>query len=112
MSSFNEKWEKIVIMIKKTITDNIEISANKNTLKSEMILNNNYEVDFAKDKTINSLLGFYSKLYTSRFNESENMVNIRTINSKLVTIDIISGSYLNGYATHNLLVLSRCLPRV
>ena len=35
--------------------DNIEISANTNTLKSEMILKNNYEVDFRQDKSINSL---------------------------------------------------------
>ena len=76
--------------------DNIEISANTNTLKSEMILKNNYEVDFTKLITINSLLGFDSKLYTSRFNESENMVNTLTISSILVNIDIISGSYVNG----------------
>ena len=41
--------------------DNIEISANTNTLKSEMILKNNYEVDFRQDKSINSLLGFKNK---------------------------------------------------
>ena len=76
--------------------DNIEISANTNTLKSEMILKNNYEVDFRQDKYINSLLGFRSKLYTPGFNESENMVHILTINSILVNIDIISGSYANG----------------
>ena len=76
--------------------DNIEISANTNTLKSEMFLKNNYEVDFRKDQSINSLLGFHSNLYTSGFHESENMVNILTINSKLVNIDIISGSYVNG----------------
>ena len=35
---------------------NIEISANTNTLKSEMILKNNYEVDFSQGKFINSLL--------------------------------------------------------
>ena len=35
----------------------IEISANTNTLKSEMFLKNNYEVDFRKDKSINSLPG-------------------------------------------------------
>ena len=63
---------------------------------SEMILKNNYELDFRKDKSISSLLGFKSKLYTSLFNESENMVNILTINSILVNIDIISGSYANG----------------
>ena len=53
-----------------------------------MIPKNNYEVDIIQDKFINSLLGFHSKLYTSGFNESENMVNILTIN--------ISGSYVNG----------------
>ena len=36
--------------------DNVEISGNTNTLKSEMFLKNNYEVDFRKDKSINSLL--------------------------------------------------------
>ena len=53
-------------------------------------------VDFRKDKSINSLLGFDSNLYTSGFHESENMVNILTINSILVNIDISSGSYVNG----------------
>ena len=76
--------------------DNIEISANTNTSKSEMTIKNNYEVDFRQDKSINCLLGFDSKLYTSGFNESENMVNILTINSILVNIDTISGSYVNG----------------
>ena len=35
--------------------NNFEISANTNTLWSEMFLKNNYEVDFGKDKSINSL---------------------------------------------------------
>ena len=76
--------------------NNIEISANTNTLKSEMFLKNNYEVDFRNDKTINSLLGFHSNLCTSGFHESVNMVNILTMNSILFNIDIISGSYVNG----------------
>ena len=61
-----------------------------------MIINNNCEVDFRRYNSINSLPGFDSKLYTSGFNESENMVNILTINSMLVNIDIISRSYVNG----------------
>ena len=61
-----------------------------------MIIKENYEVDFRRYNSINSLLGFHGKLYTSGFNESENMVNILTINSILVNIDIISGSYVNG----------------
>ena len=61
-----------------------------------MISNNNCEVDFRRNNSINSLLEFGSKFYTSGFNDSENMVNILTINSILVNIDIISGSYING----------------
>ena len=76
--------------------DNIEISANTNTLKSEMIISNNCEVDFRRYNSINSLLGFDSKLYSTEFHESENMINILTINSILVNIDIISGSYVNS----------------
>ena len=76
--------------------DNIEISANTNTLKSEMFLNNNCEGDFRRNNSINNFLGFDSKHYSTGFHESENMVNILTINSILVNIDIISGSYVNG----------------
>ena len=61
-----------------------------------MIIKNNYLVDFRRHTSINSLVEFHSKLYTPGFNESENMVNILTINSILVNIDIISGSYVNG----------------
>ena len=61
-----------------------------------MFLKNNYEVDFRKDKSINRLLGFHSNLYTSGFQESQNMINILTINSMIVNIDIISASYVNG----------------
>ena len=75
--------------------DNIEIFANTNTLKSVMIINNYCEVDFRRYNSINSLLGFDSKHYSSRFHESENMVNILTINSILVNIYIILGSYVN-----------------
>ena len=61
-----------------------------------MIISNNCEVDFMRYNSINGLLGFDSKLYTSGFNESENMVSILTINSILVNIDIISGNYVIG----------------
>ena len=47
-------------------------------------------------ESINNPLGFYSKLHTSGFHESENMVNILSVNSIRVNIDIISGSYANG----------------
>ena len=61
-----------------------------------MFLKNNCEVDFQRHNSINSLLVFDSKHYSSGFHESENMLNILTINSILVNIHIISGSYVNG----------------
>ena len=75
--------------------DNIEVSANSNTLKSQMFIRSNYVVDFRQYSSINSL-EFHSKLYTSGFHEFQNMVNILPINSILVNIDIILGSYVNG----------------
>ena len=96
MSLFNEKWEKNSHYNKANDKVYIEIYDNIKTLKSEMIIKDNYEVDFRRYISFNSLLGFHSKLYTSGFNGSENMVNILTINSILVNIDIISGSYVNG----------------
>ena len=66
------------------------ISANSNTLKSVLILEKDYQNSLAK------VLGFTGAKYTGGFHESENVVNILSINSILVNIDIISGSYVNG----------------
>ena len=75
---------------------NLTISENTNTLKAVLILENNYYVDFRPDHSVCSLLGFNHAEYTSDYQESENPVNILSVNSVLVNIDIISGSYLNG----------------
>ena len=74
----------------------INISANSNTLKSVLIIENVYKVDFNNQNSLAKVLGFTSAKYTGGFHESENVVNILSINSILVNIDIISGSYVNG----------------
>ena len=74
----------------------IAISANSNTLKSVLILENNYQVDIRHPNSISRVLGFYNDIYTLSFQESENVVNILSINSLLVNLDIISGSYVNS----------------
>jgi len=68
---------------------NVTISANTNTLKSVLILENNYQVDFRPEHSICSVLGFDNKLYTNDYQESENPVNILSMNSILENIDII-----------------------
>ena len=73
----------------------INISANSNTLKSVYILENGYQVDFNHQNSLAKVLGFTGTKYTEGFHESENVINILSINSILVNIDIISGSYVN-----------------
>ena len=74
----------------------INISANSNTLKSVLIIEQGYQVDFNQRNSLSKVLGFTGAKYEEGFHESENVVNILTINSILVNIDIISGSYVNG----------------
>ena len=74
----------------------INISANSNTLKSVLIIGKDYQVDFNHQNSLAKVLGFTGTKYEEGFHESENVVNILTINSILVNIDIISGSYVNG----------------
>ena len=76
--------------------DYINISTNSNTLKSILILEKDYQVDFNHQNSLSKVLGFTGAKYTGGFHESENVVNILSINSILINIDIISGSYVNG----------------
>ena len=53
--------------------------------------------------SIGSVLGFTNEIIGKGYNESPNIVNIIQVNSILVNLDIISGSYVNGSASpHNL----------
>ena len=74
----------------------INIAPNTNTLKSVLILEKSYQVDFNHQNSLAKMLGFTGNKYTEGFHESENVVDILRINSILVNIDIISGSYVNG----------------
>ena len=81
----------------------INISANSNTLKSVLILEEDYEIDFNHQNSIAKVFGFTNVKYMRGSHESKNVVNILSINSILVNIDIISGSFVNG--TRNYLLL-------
>jgi hypothetical protein len=80
----------------------ITIQANNNTLKSVLDINTNYKVDFTTENSIRSVLGFESQIYSEGYNESENIVNIVSVNSLRVTSDIIGSSYSNG-STENII---------
>ena len=74
----------------------INIAANSNTLKSILIIGRGYQVDFNHANNLSRVLGFTGQKYGEGFHESEKSVNILSINSILVNIDIIEGSYVNG----------------
>ena len=74
----------------------INIAANSNTLKSILIIGKGYQVDFNQANNLSRVLGFTGSKYNEGFHESEKSVNILSINSILVNIDIIEGSYVNG----------------
>ena len=75
----------------------IKIIANTNTLKSVMEISNDFIVDLSvRRNSIASVLGFRNQVYKEGLHESESVVNILSINSILVNVDIIGGSYVNG----------------
>ena len=95
MIPFSTKWKKRGHHDPVNEDYYINISTNSNTLKSVLILEEDYQVDFNHQNSIAKVFGFTSTKYTEGFHESENVVNILSINSILVNIDIISGSYVN-----------------
>ena len=78
----------------------ITITANVSRLTSIVSIDNpSYKVDFSVINSIGSILGFGAIVIGYGYNESPNIVNIMEVNSILVNIDIIMGSYVNGSAS-------------
>lgn len=75
----------------------VSLTANDSTLRTVLEINNpTYQVDFNVPNSLSSTLGFNAKTYSSGYHESENIVNILSLNVIFVEIDIINGSYVNG----------------
>jgi len=80
--------------------DLIKISAEISTLRSIVNIYETagayqYKVSF-EEGTIGNLLGFTPGILSPGYNMSPNIVDIMPINTILVNIDIIQGSYING----------------
>lgn len=61
------------------------------------ITNENYQVNFDCENSIGPTLGFRNEIIGSGFNKSPNIVKIMDINSILVNVDFISGTYVNNH---------------
>ena len=73
----------------------INIPANSNILKSVLILEKDYQVDFNHQNSLAKVLRFTGAKYTGGFHESENVVNILSINSILVNISYVNRTTKN-----------------
>ena len=105
-------WKKILLLVgcyeiteinnglKRLLGSNsndIDITANVVTLGSIInITNENVKIDFTVANSIASVLGFNSGVIKHGRNESQNIVNILSINSLLINCNIIGNSYMNG----------------
>ena len=79
----------------------VSILANPNTMNTILNIENNYQVNFKSGNSLRKLLGFNSKVYTVS-QEPERVVDILSVNSMLVNLYIISGSYVKGVARHTI----------
>lgn len=93
---------------KKLGRQNINIVANNNTLRSEII--STFKLDFTKKNTLASLLGFKSKVLPENVsNISDTSVKILQVTSLNIDTNISSGSYKNGKIDH---CIHQVIPRV
>ena len=75
----------------------IVLSPNNNILKCILdIKDASYQIDFAVENSLRTVLGFDSKIYKRGRYESENLVDIMSVNSILVHYDIVGASRVNG----------------
>ena len=75
----------------------ISITANISRLTAIVnIENQSYQVDFTDNNSLASQLGFEKTVIGFGYNEGTSIVNIMPVNSILVNVDIIIGSFVNG----------------
>jgi len=76
--------------------ESVKIMANTNTLKNVFEIQGDFQFDFRARNSISSVLGFRNQVYEEGIHESDSVFNILSINSILVNVDVVDGSYVNG----------------
>lgn len=80
---------------------NVNLKANNNLLRSELFCK--YPVDFSREYSIGSLLGFSTSLEVlppNQWHMSDNTVNIVNVDIINVSCNIVNGAYVNGVDGH------------
>ena len=60
------------------------------------ITNPNYKINFDVENSIGTTLGFEKEIISVGYNKSSRIVDIINVNSILINVDFIHGSYVNG----------------
>ena len=74
--------------------DAFELSASPNIFQSRLELKPGYKVKFTHKNSLKTVLGFPEDVYNEGTHDSEKLVNIMSITSILIHIDIINGSHV------------------
>ena len=82
---------------------NISISRLSSVIE---ITNPSYKINFDIENSIGSILGFTKETLSVGYKKSPKIVDIVNVNSILVNVDIIQGSYVNGVNSHAIHVFS------
>lgn len=100
--------ENVVSQARSRVEPVMNITANNNTLKSE--IKTTYVVDFTPEGTIGPLLGFNpKKLKALAIHVSDNPVAILKVNTICIDCNIVTGTYHNSKAIHR---IHQFFPRV
>ena len=98
IKTINDELQRLIM--EKTGDEKAEmrmvLTPNPNTLRCVMVVLEKCKVDFNVDNSLCSVLGFDRQVYSEGRHESENIVNILSVNTILVNCDVIESSRLNG----------------
>lgn len=88
---------------------NISLKANTTTLQCE--IESSFSVDFTKNNSISSLLGFSKKVLQPKQKHSSDLpVNIMCVDRIFIDCNIATGSYVNGVTAHTIFFFSPNVP--
>lgn len=102
--------ETIADYLKEKLTsDNISLKPNNSTM--QCVIKSKYKIDFSKPNSIGPVLGFGPYvLPPDKEHQSDQPINIMTVNMILINVNIASGSYVNGKPSHTIYAFSPSVP--